>query len=334
MTISARGGSVMKIIFLSVVYCLALLRGVHAEPLVVGYSAVSSVFLPFWIGKEVGFYKKEGLDAQLVYIASSTTMAQAMFARQVAISSVNSGSVVTSTLQGGDLVLMGAVMNAAAFYIMTRPDISNVQELRGKKIGVTRLGSSSDFAIREYLQKNKLNPNRDVNIIQIGGMPELAAALNNGSISAAPLSAPSSHVAEQRGNRTIANLANEGIYFVIAGLTTTRRFLREQRGDAKAFLRGFGRATHFMFQQKDEAKKLLTKYAKIDDAGMLDGSMKYAYDFTEKIPLVKREGVQVVLDQEAVKNAQAKEFTAERFYDNSLVQELISEGFYKLLWGK
>ena len=284
MTISARDGSVMKIIFLSIVYCLALLRGVHAEPLVVGYWAVSSVFLPFWIGKEAGFYQKEVLDAQLVYIASSTTMGQAMFARQVAISSVNSGIVVTSTLQGGDLVLMGAVMNAAAFYIMTRPDISNVQELRGKKIGVTRLGSSSDFAIREYLQKNKLNPNRDVNIIQIGGMPELAAALNNGSISAAPLSAPSSHVAEQRGNRTIANLANEGIYFVIAGLTTTRRFLREQRGDAKAFLRAFGRATHFMFQQKDEAKKLLKKYAKIDDAGMLDGSMKYAYTLPRRFP--------------------------------------------------
>ena len=92
----------MKIIFICAVFWLALLRGAQAEPLVVGYSAVSSVFLPFWIGKEVGFYKKEGLDAQLVYIASSTTMAQAMFAGQVAISSVNSGSVVTSTLQGGD----------------------------------------------------------------------------------------------------------------------------------------------------------------------------------------------------------------------------------------
>lgn len=228
---------------------------VAAEPLVIGYSAVSSVFLPFWIGKEAGFYKKEGLDTQLVYIASSTTMAQAMFARQVAISSVNSGSVVTSTLQGGDLVLMGAVMNAAAFYIMTRPEIADVQALRGKRIGVTRLGSSSDFAVREYLQKNKLNPGRDVNIVQIGGMPELAAALNNGSISAAPLSAPSSYIAEQRGNRIIANLANEGIYFVIAGLTTTRRYLREQRGEAKAFLRAFGRATHFV-SIKHDAKKL------------------------------------------------------------------------------
>ncbi len=324
----------LRCILLSALLWLALGSGAFAEPLVVGYSAVTSVFLPFWIGKEMGFYKKEGLDAQLVYIASSTTMAQAMFARQVAISTVNSGSVVTSTLQGGDLVLMGAIMNAASFYIMSRPEIANVQELRGKKIGVTRLGSSSDFAIREYLQKNKINPSRDVNIVQIGGMPELAAALNNGSISAAPLSAPSSQIAEQRGNRIIANLANEGIYFVIAGLTTTRRFLREQRGEAKAFLRAFGRATYFMYQQKDEAKKLLTRYAKIDDPGMLEGSMKYAYDFTEKIPLVKREGVQVVLDQEAAKNPQAKEFTAERFYDNGLVQELINEGFYKSLWGK
>ncbi len=323
----------MKIFLIGLAIWLASFGGAGAEPLVVGYSSVTSVFLPFWIGKESGFYKTEGLDTQLIYIASSTTMAQAMFARQVAISTVNSGSVVASTMQGGDLVLMGAVMTAAAFYIIARPEIANVQDLKGKKIGVTRLGSSSDFAVREYLQKNKLQPNRDVSIVQIGGMPELAAALNNGLISAAPLSSPSSYVAEQKGNRVIANLADEGIYFVIAGLTTTRRFLREQRGEAKAFLRAFGRATDFMFRQRDDAKKILTKYAKIEDHGMLEGSLKYAHDFTEKIPLVKREGVQVVLDQETTKNPQAKGYSAERFYDNSLVQELINEGFYKSLWG-
>ena len=324
----------VKAILVCVGLWLTVPQKLYAEPLVVGYSSVTSVFLPFWIGNEAGFYKKEGLDAQLIYIASSTTMAQAMFAREVAISTVNSGSVVSSGLQGGDLVLMGAVINTAAFYIMARPEISGVQDLKGKRIGVTRLGSSSDFAIREYLKKNQLQTGRDVNIMQAGGMPELAAALNSGSISAAPLSAPSSYVAEQRGNRVIANLAHEGIYFVIAGLTTTRRFLREQRRDAKAFLRAFGRATHFMFEQRDQAKSILRKYAKIDDPGMLEGSLKYAQDFTEKIPLVKREGVQVVLDQEMAKNPQAKDFTAERFYDNSLVQELIDEGFYKSLWSK
>lgn len=277
----------------AILICVVLLtvpQKLYAGPLVVGYSSVTSVFLPFWIGNEAGFYKKEGLDAQLIYIASSTTMAQAMFAREVAVSTVNSGSVVSSGLQGGDLVLIGAVINTAAFYVMTRPEIARAQDLKGKRIGVTRLGSSSDFAIREYLKKNQLQAGRDVNIIQAGGMPELAAALNSGSISAAPLSAPSSYVAEQKGNRVIANLAREGIYFVIAGLTTTRRFLREQRSDAKAFLRAFGRATHFMFEQRDQAKSILRKYAKIDDPGMLEGSLKYAQDFTEKIPLVKREG--------------------------------------------
>lgn len=321
----------------AILICVVLLtvpQKLYAGPLVVGYSSVTSVFLPFWIGNEAGFYKKEGLDAQLIYIASSTTMAQAMFAREVAVSTVNSGSVVSSGLQGGDLVLIGAVINTAAFYVMTRPEIARAQDLKGKRIGVTRLGSSSDFAIREYLKKNQLQAGRDVNIIQAGGMPELAAALNSGSISAAPLSAPNSYVAEQKGNRVIANLAREGIYFVIAGLTTTRCFLREQRSDAKAFLRAFGRATYFMFEQRDQAKSILRKYAKIDDPGMLEGSLKYAQDFTEKIPLVKREGVQVVLDQEMVKNPPAKEFTPERFYDNSLVQELIHEGFYKSLWSK
>ena len=143
----------LKLIFLSFGFVLSFPNQTYARPLVVGYSSVTSVFLPFWIGNDAGFYKKEGLDSQLIYIASSTTMAQAMFARQIAISTVNSGSVVSSGLQGGDLVLMGAVINTAAFYIMARPEITSVQDLKGKRIGITRLGSSSDFAMREYLKK-------------------------------------------------------------------------------------------------------------------------------------------------------------------------------------
>ena len=160
----------VKAILICVGLWLTVSQKLYARPLVVGYSSVTSVFLPFWIGNEAGFYKKEGLDAQLIYIASSTTMAQAMFAREVAISTVNSGSVVSSGLQGGDLVLIGAVINTAAFYVMARPEISRAQDLKGKKIGVTRLGSSSDFAIREYLQKNKLQPFAGLLLMQMFGL--------------------------------------------------------------------------------------------------------------------------------------------------------------------
>ena len=211
----------MKLILLTATVLSMLWSFAGAQTTVVGYSSVTSVFLPFWIGKEMGFYKKEGLE------------------------------------------------------------------------------------------KNKLQPGRDVTVVQSGGMPELAAALSSGAISAAPLSSPMSYVAEQRGNRVLANLANEGIYFVIAGLTTSRRYLREHRSDAKAFLRAFGRATHAMFQQREQAKTILAKYTKVEDPGMLDGSLKYAHDFTEKVPLVKREGVQIVLEQEASKNPKVKDFAAE-----------------------
>ena len=327
-------GCFARVALLVLTLCVLPSKFVAAQTTVVGYSSVTSVFLPFWIGTEMGFYQKEGLDVQLVYIPSSTTMAQSMFAREVAISTANASSVVSSGLQGGDLVLLGAVINTTTFYIIARPEIASVQDLKGKRVGVTRLGSSSDFAVHEYLQKNKLQAGRDVTVIQSGGMPELAAALSSGAISAAPLSSPMSYVAEQRGNRVLANLANEGIYFVIAGLTTSRRYLKENRRDAKAFLRGFGRATHAMFQQRDAAKTVLAKYTKVEDPGMLEGSLKYAQDFTEKIPLVKREGVQVVLEQEAAKNPKARQFAAEQFYDNALVQELINEGFYRSLWSK
>ena len=165
-------------------------------------------------------------------------------------------------------------------------------------------------------------------------MPELAAALNSGSISAAPLSAPSSYVAEQRGNRVIANLAHEGISFVIAGLTTTRRFLREQRRDAKGFFARLRPCDAFYVRAGRPGKKYFTQICEDRRPWHARGSLKYAQDFTEKIPLVKREGVQVVLDQETAKSPPPKEFTPERFYDNSLVQELIHEGFYKSLWSK
>ena len=89
-----------------------------------------------------------------------------------------------------------------------------------------------------------------------------------------------------------------------------------------------------MHTRKDETKAIFTRYTKVTDPGMLDGSLQYAYDFVEKIPLVKQQAFQVTLQEIAKKNPKAKQTKAEQFYDNSLVQELINEGFFVSLWGK
>jgi ABC-type nitrate/sulfonate/bicarbonate transport system substrate-binding protein len=300
----------------------------------VGWSAVSALNSPFWVVKDGGFLKREGLDADLIYIASSSTIAQAQLAGDVAISTANSQVVVDIGLQGGDLTAMGAVINVAAFYIMAAPEIKRVEDLKGKPVGVTRFGASTDFSMRMLLKKYGLEPSRDVPILQIGGMPEIAAALSKRSIYAAPMSYPMGYVAEQAGMRLIANLAKEDIPFVHVGITTSRKFMKERRPQAKAFLRAYGRAVHFMHTRKEDFKAIIARYSKITDAGMLEGSARYAYDFVEKVPLVNARAFQVTLDEIAQKNPKAKQAKPEQFYDNSLVQELINEGFFASLWGK
>src|SRR5262245_8841065 len=321
-------------ILFCLVAILALPSAAWGQKLVVGYSGVTAIQAPVWIIKDAGYFKQEGLDASLVYIAASSTMAQSMLAGEVPISTANSQAVVDTGLQGGDLVAVGAFVNFVALYVIAPPEIKSVADLRGKPVGVTRFGATTDFAMQMYLKKYGLEPVRDVPIIQIGGVPELAAALSKKSIYAAAMSYPMGLVAQQAGMKMLANLAKEEIPFLHQGITTTGKFLRERRAQVKAFVRAYGSAVHFMHTRKEESKAIISRYTKVTDPGMLEGTMQYAYDFVEKIPLVKREAIQVTLDESGRKNPKAKQAKPEQFYNNSLVQELINEGFFASLWGK
>jgi len=323
-----------KQILLGLVVVFALPTAASAQKLMAGYSGVTAIQAPVWFMKDAGFFKQEGLDADLIYIASSSTMAQAMLAGDVALSTTNSQAIVDTGLQGGDLVAVGAIVNFVALYVIAAPEIKSVADLRGKPVGVSRFGATTDFAIQMFLKKYGLEPIRDVPIIQIGGLPELAAALSKKSIYAAAMSYPMGLVAQQAGMKMLANLAKEEIPFVHQGLTITGKFMRERRAQAKAFVRAYGRAVHFMHTRKEEAKAIVSRYTKVTNPAMLEGTMQYAFDFVEKIPLVKREAFQVTLDESAKKNPKAKQAKPEQFYDNSLVQELVKEGFFAALWGR
>lgn len=316
------------------VMVLALAAPAFAQKLTLGWSAVSALNAPFWVMNDAGFLKEEGLDAKLIYIPSSSTMAQAQLSGNVDVSTANSQVIVDADLTGGDLVAIGAVTNAIAFYVMANPQISTVADLKGKKMGVTRFGASTDFAARKLLEKYHLRPIADVPIVQVGGMPEIAAALSNGAIAAAPMSYPLAYVAQQHGMKLLTNMAKEGIAFMHVGITTSRGFLRQHRDEAKAVLRAYGRAVHYMDTNKAGFEKIITKYAKVADPGMLNGTVQYAYDFVEKIPLVKRAAFQTTLELVAQNRPAAKQANPQQFYDNSLVQELIKEGFFKSLWGQ
>lgn len=319
-----------------IVLAIALLlpATVQAQKFVQAYSSISALNATFWIIQDGGFAKQEGLDTELVYIPSSSTVAQATLAGEVVISPANGQVVADVGLQGVDLIAMGGITNVVAFYIMATPEIKTIQDLRGKMVGVTRFGSSGDVGMRMFLTKYGLEPVKDVPMIQLGGLPEIASAMGKRTVHAAAFSQPLAYVAQQGGAHLLANLSKENIPFLHVGVTTTRKFIRERRAQAKAYLRAYGRAVHFMHTRKEESKAIIAKYTKIKDPGMLDGSLVYGYDFIEKVPLVKPAAFQVTLDDIAKKNPKAKAARPEQFYDNSLVQELLDEGFFAKLWGK
>jgi len=306
----------------------------RAQKLVIAWTAVSAFNSPFWIMSDAGIYKEEGLDVDTMYIASSPIAAKATLAGEIVISAQNSQVIADSGLQGADLVAIGAAVNIVPFYVMAAPEINSVSDLKGKTIGVSRFGAATDFGMRMFLAKHGLAAHRDVAFIQIGGMPEIAAALSKKIIAAAPMSYPMVYVAEQGGAKVLANLAKDEIPFVHLTLTTTKRFLKDKRPQAKAFLRAYGKAMHFLYNRQAESLAIFAKYTKIKDQKMLEGSLKYGYEFMEKVPFVKRAGFQVTLDEIARTNSKAKQARPEQFFDNSIIQELVDEGFFARLWGK
>jgi len=307
---------------------------VSAQKLVIAWTAVSAFNSPFWVMHEAGLYKEEGLDVDTMYIASSPVAAKATLAGEVIISAQNSQVIADSGLQGADLVAIGATVNIVPFYVMVSPEIKTVADLKGKTVGVSRFGAATDFGMRIFLSKHGLEAHKDVAFVQIGGMPEIAAALSKKIIVAAPMSYPMVYVVEQAGAKVLANLAKEEIPFVHLTLTTTKRFVKEKRPMAKAFLRAYGKAVHFIFTRPAETKAIFAKYTKIKDDKILDGSLKYGWEFMEKIPFVKTAGFQMTLDEIARTNPKAKQAKPQQFFDNSLVQELVDEGFFAKLWGK
>ena len=306
----------------------------QAEKLMIAWTAVSAFNSPFWIMSDAGLYKEEGLDVDTMYIASSPIAAKATLAGEIVISAQNSQVIADSGLQGADLIAIGATVNIVPFYVMAAPEINSIGDLKGKTIGVSRFGAATDFGMRMFLAKHGLTAHRDVAFVQIGGMPEIATALSKKMIAAAPMSYPMVYVAEQAGAKVLANLAKDEIPFVHLTLTTTKRFLKEKRPQVKAFLRAYGKAMHFLYNRQPESLAIFAKYTKIKDQKMLEGSLKYGYEFMEKVPFVKRAGFQVTLDEIARMNPKAKQAKPEQFFDNSLVQELVDEGFFTKLWGK
>src|SRR5215831_13719449 len=218
----------------------------------VGYSSIGVGQCLVWVAKEAGLFKENGLDVQLIFIGSSSVMTQALIAGDVPIAIMSGSTAIGSQLAGADLVIAASTKkDPAQAFLVTAKGISQPEQLKGKKLAVSRLGASSDFTLRVILKKIGLIPEKDVAIIQVGSSPVRMAALANGVADGTALTFEEMMVAKKIGFNVLLNIIDFGVEALNSDIVTTRKFIRESRDTVQRFIKGMIKGVTFFAANKN-----------------------------------------------------------------------------------
>jgi NitT/TauT family transport system substrate-binding protein len=323
---------------LKVVVVLAgmLLAGVPAaiaQNLKVPFAALSPNYAPLWIAEQGGFFRKYGLDVQPIYISSGSVIIPAILSGQVDLANMGSGPPLTAWARGAELVSVGVGSNRQLHVVMTATTIKRPEELKGKKIGSDRYGSLSDLILREALRYHNLTPDRDVALIQTGGLPERLGALKVGAVDGAILTGDTAFQAEKLGFHTVIDLSQLPIQYPGSTIVVSKAFLQSRRDVVKRFLRGWIEGIKTAKTDKEFTIRVLHKYLKTEDREILAKTFEVYKNVQERIPYPDPKVMAIALKQLSATVPQAGQLRAEDFINRSIIAELESEGFIAKLYG-
>ena len=299
---------------------------VSAEQIRVAYSSISGAMGPLWAANDYGLFKRHGLEVQLLYIGGGSVVTQALIGGDVQFVRLGASAVMQASMRGADLKMIANTINRLVFTLMAKPEIKSPGDLKGRKIGLTRLGGSTDFALDLALKKWNLKRGADVAVIQTGGMPQLLGAIAAGSVDAGVISPPTNLTAAKMGLKEMIDFADLPLLYPNSPVATTQSFLEKNRAVALRFLRGYADGIRRVKSDREGTMKLYAKYTKVQDPEILAELYRiYGVKHLESIPTVKVEAVDEVLRSE-MKGASAK---AGDFVDNTLIAELEREGYFQ-----
>jgi NitT/TauT family transport system substrate-binding protein len=234
----------------------------QGETIRIAYSAISGAMSPLWVAHDFGLFRRQGLDVQLLYIGGGSVVTQALLGGDVQFVRLGASAVIQSSLRGANLKMIANTINTLVFSLMSRPEIQAAKDLKGKKVGVTRLGGSTDFALELALKKWGLRRGPDVAVLQTGGMPQLLGAISGGVVDAGVISPPTNLTAAKLGLKELVDFGDIGIVYPNSPLATTQPFLEKNRGTALRLLRAYSEGIHRVKIDREGTIKVLAKYTK------------------------------------------------------------------------
>lgn len=309
----------------------------HAqEKIKIAYSSTDTINQVWTIAQDAGFYKKHGLDVDLVYIGSTTIGVSAIVAQDIQVGNAAGSGVANAAVRGADTVSVGCVINVLAYELVVLDSIKSPEDLKGKSIGISRFGSASDVAARELLKGLNLRPMEDVKILQIGGASERAAGFSRGIIAGFPSPPGNVHlIPGGLPHRILADMADlpkpYPLPFICA--VTTKSYLAKKRDTVKKVVMSLIEASHYFKTNREGTQKIVAKYLRGANKAYLDSSYQSTAKIIERVPYTSREGMKIQLD-DALKQAPGSRVTVDNLIDDSVVRELEKEGFIDRVYGR
>lgn len=316
---------------------MAAPRAVAQDKMRVGLSSVSALHSAMWVAEQKGLFRKHGIDVEVIVTGQGGTAGiSALLANDIQIASGAGDLLVAAALRGGDTVMAAGVVNKGLQRILTAPDIKTPADLRGKRVGVTRIGAVSHVVLQMMLQRWKMSLN-DVQVIQVGSSPNMLVSLDKKGIEAAVLTVPSMFVAEDRGYRVLIDMADTDIYYLHTMIGTTRAYIKNHRDKVSRFLRGFLEGIAYVKQNRKESIEIVKKKLRIgaEQERNLERSVDLlAAKYYEALPYPSLRGVETVLGFVEKESPKAKSADPKGFVDESLLKEIDQSGFVKALYSK
>ncbi|HEY7064491.1 MAG TPA: ABC transporter substrate-binding protein [Chloroflexota bacterium] len=297
----------------------------------VAWVAASAGYLPLWVAQDRGLFEKRGLTTELVF-TSGPGAVQSLLARELEIAYTDGSAIVQAALAGGDTVMLGSTTLVFPFKLIAQPALQSIDDLRGKRLGIARTGSSTDFAARYLLRSKGLVPDTDVALVQTVSTPERFQAMVAGGIDAGLYTEPVGYEARKQGYAFLFDLATMGTEYPTTGIGTLRSILAERPASLRAFITGLTEATAWIKQNRAEALDILAHYTQIEDPQALAAAYDEQAPRFPDAPYVTEASVATIL--ESIRDTEPRGATARPadFIDNRFVRELDDSGFIRQLY--
>jgi NitT/TauT family transport system substrate-binding protein len=283
-------------------------------------------------------FERNGLDVKLVFVGSGATNIQALINNDVQIAVTGTAAIVSAAAGGVDLVIVGSMYDGLLFDLIADRTIKTASDLRGKKIGISRFGGSSHYAVVAMVKKMGLDPARDVIIVQAGTDRMRAGAIVNGAIHATVVTPPVDQKYKDLGIHKLLSIKDLDIPFVNDAIVVTRGYFRENPGTVRNFLRALVESFAFYknSSNRDMVVKIMAKYLALDagrDREVLSEMYDlFAREYYRKLPLVSTAGLNAVINGVAEGDPKARHLAAERLIDDSILREMEKSGFVDSLY--